>query len=257
MQWYTKQGEPMHWVDKADGSGTRDTNLSDARKLDLLPSVTGIEDILDKPGLNAWGKRMIIEACYDEVERSLDESLQEYGKRINELAFGSVGEARDIGGEIHKDIEHIFNDDMPEYGLKHHDISVAAYDIIVEYCGTDQFICEKTVAGKGYGGAIDIHNDDILGDHKSKDITDKQWGAYQGAGKDPKIAYPNHARQLAAYDQALGGGPRRCINFFIDRKIPGRVIVHEWEATEIIHAYAEFRCLVTFWQLSKKYWPEQ
>ena len=50
--WYTQDGKPMHWVDKADGKGTRNTTLRDARKLNLLPSVTNILKLLNNPELN-------------------------------------------------------------------------------------------------------------------------------------------------------------------------------------------------------------
>ena len=52
--WYSRTGEPMHWVKRASGEGTRPTTLADARKLDLLPSVTTILRTLDKPPLNRW-----------------------------------------------------------------------------------------------------------------------------------------------------------------------------------------------------------
>ena len=39
---------------KKDGEGTRATTLADARKLGLLPSVTSIIGVLDKPALSNW-----------------------------------------------------------------------------------------------------------------------------------------------------------------------------------------------------------
>jgi hypothetical protein len=69
------------------------------------------------------------------------------------------------------------------------------------------------------------------------------------------------AMQLAAYNWALGMGPRRdysrrCINVFIDRTKPGKVVIHEWTPEEIEKAWEQFQLLVKFWQLSKNYQPE-
>jgi hypothetical protein len=52
--WYSLDGKPCHTVPNKDGDGTRTTTLRDARKLQLLPSVTTIIGILDKPQLTKW-----------------------------------------------------------------------------------------------------------------------------------------------------------------------------------------------------------
>ena len=52
--WYSRTGEPMHRIVKADGSGDRATTINDAKRLKLLPSVTSIIGILVKPALETW-----------------------------------------------------------------------------------------------------------------------------------------------------------------------------------------------------------
>src|SRR6185503_9066761 len=51
---YTKTGEPMHFIERSDGQGTRPTTLRDAKKLGLLPSPTSILKVLRAPQLEAW-----------------------------------------------------------------------------------------------------------------------------------------------------------------------------------------------------------
>ena len=48
--WYTKTGEPMYTIVGANGK-ERNTTLADAKKLDLVPSVTTILGIVAKPAL--------------------------------------------------------------------------------------------------------------------------------------------------------------------------------------------------------------
>jgi hypothetical protein len=248
--WYTKEAEPMHYMPTADGTGTRDTTLRDARKLNLRPSVTGIIDLLDKPGLNRASQSRLIEAAYHiDV---LQEDADSFKAKVRFDAFDPWDQARIIGGEIHESVEAIFNDQIPEL---HVDIATKAVEAIGKYCDTLDFVPEQTVVGDGYGGTIDLNNPDIIVDWKSKDITDKQWNDYE-AGKNPRMAYDEMCMQLVAYDKALGGDARRLINVFIDRTIAGRVIIHEWTQVDAGRAWKQFSLLVQYWQITKKYAPE-
>ena len=51
--WYTRTGDSMHEVRALNGE-MRPTNLRDARKYGLVPSVMTILGIIDKPGLTKW-----------------------------------------------------------------------------------------------------------------------------------------------------------------------------------------------------------
>ena len=53
VHWYQHNGAPQYTVKAKDGSD-RPTTLRDARKLNLVPSVTTILKIAAKPGLEAW-----------------------------------------------------------------------------------------------------------------------------------------------------------------------------------------------------------
>jgi hypothetical protein len=63
--WYQPDGTPLHQVPKADGKGMRDTTLADAKKLGLLPSVTGITDIVAKPALMNWKAAQVAAAAFE------------------------------------------------------------------------------------------------------------------------------------------------------------------------------------------------
>jgi hypothetical protein len=51
--WYRRDGEPLHSVSSAKGE-PRPTTLRDARKLGLLPSVTNVLGVINKPELVEW-----------------------------------------------------------------------------------------------------------------------------------------------------------------------------------------------------------
>ena len=275
---YDKLGNPHHFIERSDGNGMRDSTLRDCKKHGWLPSVNGIIDIADKPGLDRAVKYKVIDYTWRNTDLRasvLDMTIEEYRGIVLERAFKDWEESKIIGGEIHEDIEAIFKDNL-EHTFKHGEIAQKAVEAIVAYCETDDFIAEEIVIGDGYGGMIDLHNSDFLIDSKSKDISDKDWQQYldwkEGKGKPPKLAYDEQAMQLAAYHEALLAGPfetikeliddlnsptvhRRCINVFIDRTHAGRVIIHEWTSEEIEKAWKQFYHLLQYWQISKDYYP--
>ena len=51
--WYTREGAPKYTVEAKNGN-LRNTTLADARKMNLVPSVTTIIGCAAKPGLEAW-----------------------------------------------------------------------------------------------------------------------------------------------------------------------------------------------------------
>ena len=264
---YDKEGNPQHFIVGANGK-QRDSTLRDARKHNWLPSVTGIMGILDKPGLNRWFQDKLLYAALT-APRPEDISDDEFLKIIRQDAAEEAEEAKLRGNLIHNCMEDLWKNktgEVLDYPSDVMAIASSAIAEIVEYCGTDNFTPEKTVAGDGYGGMIDLHNDDFVIDYKTKDIVE---------GK--RMHWDEHAMQLAAYEAALekwpddlatrdvkvkminGSAqivPRRCINVFIDRTEPGKVVIHEWKPEEIQHAWETFEACLKLWQKIKKYIPE-
>ena len=262
--YYDKDCNPCHFTKGANGK-MRDSTLRDARKHGWYPSVTGILDTIAKPGLVNWMINQAVLAALT-LPRIDDESDDALIARIRKDGKEEGLRAAERGTEIHDAIEKIWlgiSSGFYPSGL-YREIAEEAVNEIVIYCGGDikhgDLIPEQTVVGDGYGGKVDLHNDDFCIDYKTKIITDEQWGKYE-AGKDPKIAYPEMAMQLAAYTMALGRTfgktslSRRLINVFVDRNIAGRVIIHEWKPEEAEKAWKQFQLLVQYWRLSKNYFP--
>ena len=241
--WYDFDGNPRHWQE--DG---KDTTLRHARKQNLLPSVTTIIGILDKPALTNWKVDQAVMAALTLPKRD-DESLDEFMSRAKRDAMVEAAKARDRGSEIHDAIEIIFKGQFPaSHPSDVQDIATEAVKVIREYTGKAHFTAEATVVGDGYAGMCDLHNDYFVIDYKTKDIKDVK----------AKITYPEHAMQLAAYGMALDWPllDKRYLNVFIDRKESGKVVIHEWEPEQIQDAWEQFELLVRLWQKQKKYFPQ-
>lgn len=244
--WYDNEGKPQHFTTMANGK-SRDTNLRDARKHGYFPSVTEIINTIDKPALNRWKGNQILLAALT-LPKIENEPLDEFSSRVMADAFKESTEARDRGSDIHDAIESAWKGKHKNIPHDLYEFAEGVTDRVTEYCGTDRFTAEATAVGDGYGGMIDLHNDAFLIDYKTKDIKDVT----------AKLAYPEMAMQLAAYDEALGvhqGRPRRLINVFVDRKEPGKVVIYEWSEEDAVIAWKKFQLLVAYWQLSKNYYP--
>lgn len=258
QHWYTKEGEPMHWVTGANGK-QRDTTLRDAKKLNLYPSVSGVSDQIDKPGLNNWKLNKLLYAALT-LPRPEGISDDEFLKLVRDDAAREAEEAKLRGDLIHNCMEAIAMGIPKEFPEDVQAIGDAAFGVVCDYTGTSRYEAEKTFASPlGYGGMVDLLTDEYderyLIDHKTKDITDTQWELYE-AGKNPKIAWPNNCQQLVAYDHGLGNSGRRLVNVYIDRSIVGRIIIHEWEGPIIDKEWKKFQHLLHHWQDDKGYRPE-
>ena len=88
VHWYGKDGSPQYTVKAKDGSD-RPTTLRDARKLDLVPSVTTILKVAAKPGLEAWKlEQMLLSALT--LPRTQNEPEKDFIARIVEIGRAHV-----------------------------------------------------------------------------------------------------------------------------------------------------------------------
>jgi hypothetical protein len=78
--WYDKEGNPAYTIIGANGA-ERNTTLRDARKLNLVPSVTTILGIAAKPALENWKIDQAVLAATT-LEQHNSETLDEFRSRI-------------------------------------------------------------------------------------------------------------------------------------------------------------------------------
>lgn len=254
--WYHSDGRPCYEVEAKKG-GMRATTIADARKLDLVPSVTAILNIAAKPGLEAWKAKQILESALT-LPRLEMETLDDYAVRVIEDSKAQSQKARDKGTELHAAIEgYIGGQWITDFAvhcdnvfltLKQHGVDIS------------QGKAEHSFASPlGYGGKIDFHNDEpLVLDFKTKErIDDKK-----------TLVWPEHVQQLAAYGfglfnvEPLVSGPPfdlkiskfRALNVFIgvqDKQV--RIFEHTWP--DIVEAFEQFKLLLTYWHRIKTFGP--
>ncbi len=241
--WYRQDGSPCYQVPCSDPrKGMRDTTLTDARKFDLVPSVTKIIRCAAAIGLETWKQNQILDSALT-LPMLPGELADAYKMRVIMDAEETGKKARERGTELHAAIESVIQTgecfDLPQWK----DHCVCIVETMKQY-GIDlldmQAKAEHSFARDGYGGKIDWHDDMLLLDFKSKYRIDKV------------KPYDEHLMQCAAY--AYGVGVKRAGNVFIgveDKQV--RVFMYEPE--QLTEAFGMFTCLLSFWQRRHRFGP--
>jgi len=249
FHWYTSTGEEMHRIVGANGK-ERNTNLRDARKLNLLPSVTTVMGIMDKPGLNIWKVNQAIMSALT-CPILPDETESEWLHRVKtQDATEAVTEAANEGTRIHGILESYFTKGLVTDIDTDDDLYVVATLDVMKELGKQTWLPEKAcVSDLGFAGKVDLHSKDYIVDFKTKD------------GSLEKVkCWPEHYRQLAAYRHALNLPKAECLNIFISRDtlIDGlpevKIIKHTPEQSS--QGWKEFLAILNVWQVMKKYYPQ-
>jgi hypothetical protein len=205
--WYTKDGAPAYTIEGK--TGVRNTTLRDARKLGLLPSVTTINNMLSKAGLDTWKQQQVLLAALT-LPRLPDEPEQEWLSRVMQDSKATGREAAERGTAIHAVIEAYFDQVyMPEKPAYLDGVDKALQDAF----GSQLWLSERSFGHYlGYGGKCDLmahpvngKGDGFVVDFKTKD-TDL----------DKVDVYFEHEMQLAAYREGLGVPNARCAIVFVN-----------------------------------------
>ena len=236
--WYTRTGGTCYQVPAKDGT-LRPTTLRDARKLQLVPSVTTVTKIKAAPGLSAWKEKQILLAALT-LPRLPGETDDAFAERVIEDSRAQAKAAADRGTALHGAIELAIGGACPPEYLGH----IAAIDRALIAAGINLLDgkAEHSFAScLGYGGKVDWHTDEVLIDFKTKDRIED--------GK--RLAYDQNI-QLAAYKHGLGIFTARCVNVFVGVE-DAAVVVHEWPADEIERGWQMFQHCLALWKLDNNY----
>ena len=252
--WYKPDGTPLHQVPKADGSGLRDTTLADAKKLRLLPSVTGITDIVAKPALMNWKAAQVAAAAFENPPTG-DESAEYFAERVIAASQQSVAGAADLGSRVHDALEKLLTvgtdgvpADMWAYvepviawkkasGITYNEIETVLVNVEVGYAGR----CD--VLGRDAKGAP------VVIDYKTRKTKPKQ----------PCKPYDTQGMQLAAYAVAHYGEDMlpqvKAWNVYISTTEVGRVEGYQHES--LLPHWEAFKAAAILWSHIKGYDPRQ
>jgi hypothetical protein len=249
--WYRPDGTACHTVPRSRGEGERATTLADARKLGLLPSVTTILSIVDKPQLTRWKITEALKLARV-VPPEDTETPEEYAARIIERSYDeTAGAAADEGSRIHAAIEAYYaGEDVWEEYTPHVEATVKA--ITDAFPGVTDWVPERRVVSPlGYAGTCDLHSPStgIIVDFKCKAVAPDE---------KKQMAFDQH-RQLVAYGKAIfpDSQPLTCANVFVSRTHPGHARLHLWSDAQVTQGWAQFLAAFALWKLERGYDPQE
>ncbi len=249
--YYEKSGDkiiPQHYVPMAtDPNRMRGTTIRDVKKWikegrKVVPSVTTILNVLDKPALVNWKVDQHIQTCY-EMEFDKDVEFDSFKQDIKTETEQRLSLAPKAGTNFHNIMEsYLKGIEVPPEFFR---ICVDVEEKIVSHCGDENFNTEVTIFNDidNYAGQVDLsvgNDDEWVIDYKTKQFTDKF--------KPKRMAYPDHSRQLAAYRQWIN--PKaRCANVFVCLE-DGQVEFHEHKEADLELGWAVFHHSLQIWRLS-------
>lgn len=241
--WYSRAGEPAYQQITQKG-GLRATDLRDARKLGLVPSVTTVLGVVAKPQLEKWKRNQSVMAALT-LPRADGESEESLLRRIDADSEAQSKAAAEEGTRIHDAIELYFKEGYPSTGPYIAHVRATRAELSRLFHDVNDWVPEASFAnGMGYGGKVDLHSTStgIVVDFKGKDgdFTD---------GK--KLAYDQHW-QLAAYHYGLRLPSNVCANLFVSRTHPGKVASHVWTPEQINEGWEVFSAALQLWKAMKR-----
>jgi len=237
---YTHQGEPCHFQENGKA-----TTLREARKDNLVPSVTGILDILDKPGLTKYLINQTLEAAFqsfmsedgiitNDGKLLYEPSYEPWCKEVRQIAGEHSKNARDKGSAVHKALEDDANGIEPS---EHKDLVERVREALDKEFGDSvkNLMPEVSFAHKlGYGGAVDLSSPKLILDYK-----------YKADGLKKRMVYDTHIGQLAAYRGGLGFHQAECGNVFISDTEVEIVMIPE---ESLVWGWQYFIMLLNLWK---------
>lgn len=253
--WYLPDGQPFYEVQYSDPSkGMRKTTLADARKVNALPSVTNVLNILDKPALTSWKVEQGVLAVLTTPRQpgEADDAFVHRVLQVERVQDQEVEKARDMGTAIHDAIERYYTGQEIEPELNKY-----IEGAIMEVNKRGELVsAEHVLVGHGYAGRTDLILRYPIGywilDFKTTKNLPK------------KEAYPEHVLQLSAYAAAwarkfsIAGECVGCIrtaNCYISTTDLGKFIFIEHDPDWQDAYYAGFRPALQLWSYLNDYQP--
>jgi len=250
VHWYRgEDGKPQYTVKAKDGSD-RPTTLRDARKMNLVPSVTTILKVAAKPGLDVWKNEQLLLAALT-LPKVEGETEKQFIDRVVLDSKATAKIAAERGTRVHESIEAWYGGVRP---VEHDEIAKSFEEVVFEHFKTHPFQKWETEISfshpLGFGGKTDLFTrpDESAPVGIMLDAKTKEFGP-----EDDVPAYDEHLMQLAAYRVGVGMPNARCANVFASVSYPGLVKVKEWSEEDLQRGWKMFQALLSFWQLKNKF----
>lgn len=253
--WYYPDGRACYELPKKDGSGMKIPTLADARKLNLLPGVSTILNVLHKEALVQWKIEQAVLASTTSPKLA-GETLDDYIHRIlhvEKVQDEEAQAARDKGNEIHGAFNDLANNrpiapELAPWIMPAWRTTLEKFGMVKE--------SETILIGDGYGGRADLITD-VTG--TAEVIVD-----FKSAKTIPREPWDEHRLQLSAYAAARHRQhsktgliiPIRVANVYLSTVHWGVFAIFEHQNWQ--YTYTEgFEPLLKVWQWMKDYRPKQ
>lgn len=255
--WYDKTGKACHTQPTKKGAKnpTRPTNITDARQLGLLPSITTIMGVVDNPALNRWRQTKIVEWCFAATPGP-EETLEQFTAVALEKAFEEVADAADLGTQTHANIEaYSRGEPMPHQGQPFELAWAGLLRFEAAGYKVDKSEVSVVCPQHGYAGTTDCA---VTRGEKCGIVDFKTIRTTPGKPLSNRFA---HLPQISAYHVAYwcNGGIITDngfgANVYISTTEPGRVEVVEYTAQEMRDAFDMFLSAANIWRYANKYDP--
>ena len=239
---YTKDGSPAYTVIGSSTGKERATNVSDARKLGLLPSVTTIINVANKgEGLQRWLAEQAILAALT-LPRLEGEEEGVWLSRVMKDSKATGREAAERGTAIHNIIEGYFEQVyMPEKPAYLDEID----RVLKGTFGNQPWLSERSFGHPlGFGGKCDLMAKPINGQGTGFIVDFKT----KTTDLDKIDVWFEHELQLAAYREGLNLPNARCAIVFVNGTT-NQVKLIEVEEPQLQKGWECFQHLLRFYQV--------
>ncbi len=244
--WYRRSdGAAVYEVPMTSKAGMRRTNLKDARKLDLVPSVTSILKVMAAPGLEIWKAQQLLQAALT-LPKKQGESLDAYAERIVEDSKAQGIAAASRGKQLHTAIELFIAGTVTKEWTEH---LTKLYETMLHHgigmkLGQPERSFAAQLNGLWYGGKVDYHHAiPTVIDFKSKEKIEPK----------KQLVYEEHAMQVAAYGYGLFGNLNfRGLNVFVGVD-DCEIRVHEHPPEDLERGLDMFGDVLSFWHRKHRF----
>lgn len=248
--WYDAEGNSRHTLVGKNGKDRAPT-IKDARELGLYPSVTTVLKAISNGGLDRWRIEQVALAA-QKTDQNLAPEI--FVSKVIEKAFEQVGDAADLGTEIHLALEQHFQGQPFDPAMF---VYVEAVDKWVKanqitFTGHELRLVNKTV---GYAGTTDAafkapNGYGILDFKSRKTIAGKKVESYDTQILQIAAYHVAHFGPITEMDTEVCG-----VNVYISTTEPGRVEAVWYDRDALSEAWIAFFHINRVWQYLKAYNP--
>lgn len=249
-QWYQRNGAAMDWV-PAENSGMRPTEMGDARRLKLYPSVGNILSVLANQERAEWEKKQLVLST-SSLARKPGESEEDYAARAEAQALSEREKTSEFERALRQGARRVLQGEM-----------IAASDPLApwlkrfsEWCKANcvrRLWAERVLVNpwQGYAGEANM-----LVEHQAWGQTLVEIKVQQAQEGWGRSTYRAWGYRLAALRQALGLRVA-CANLIFRRSEAWEPVEARWMEAEVERNQIGFEAALKLWCIEKNFEPAQ